>query len=192
MIPEAVWYNRCAPQALYAFGEHHALGYSPFACNKIKHPHPIMDAYKFLGSFNEMLLQDNCEIRTAGFYQQEKYEEFLISLKNLFLNVKTSEIQDIPAGGLIAALSDHDFIVAGWNAEIDFATNNSGISNIEFIYLETGEIKGGDWVSGQRLNGDETYHGKTVILGEKFTCCRVQLNMNLVPLTHQTSWTFAS
>ena len=190
MIPEAMWDNRSASQALYVFGEHNALGYSPFSCDNIEFPHPIMDAYKFLDTFNEMLFNVNFIISTAGFYQQEDNETFIIPINQLYINVQTVDIKDIPGGGFIAEVSKNEFIVAGWNAEVEFSTNNLGCSNIEFLYLETGYIQNGDWVSGQRLNGDETYHGKTARLGSEFTCCKIKLNMMSAPMKHQASWGF--
>ena len=60
-----------------------------------------------------------------------------------------------------------------------------GRTDVEFLWLEEGSFRGGHWVPGRRLNGDETAHGRRVQLGAELGVCRLKLNQHVVPVQHQ-------
>lgn len=62
--------------------------------------------------------------------------------------------ESAPAGGLIIAVSDHDYIIAGHGFSVEFTSMEPGKS-AEFISIDEGWYEDGNWVPGRRLNGDE-------------------------------------
>ncbi|MNJ45854.1 hypothetical protein D3C77_409660 [compost metagenome] len=59
-----------------------------------------------------------------------------------------------PAGGLIIAVSEHEYIIAGHGFAVEFSSLDSGQS-AEYISIDEGWYKDGVWLPGRRLNGDE-------------------------------------
>jgi hypothetical protein len=89
-----------------------------------------------------------------------------------------------PGGGLALDLGEGEFVVAGQNLWVEYGTA-PGRMDVEFLWLEEGTYRDGEWVPGRRLNGDETAHGRTVKLGPELTVCRLKLNQAVVPVQHQ-------
>jgi hypothetical protein len=60
-----------------------------------------------------------------------------------------------PGGGLIMAVSPDDYIVAGHGFSVDFLPGPGGLPHVDFLSLDEGEYRNGQWIQGRRLNGDE-------------------------------------
>ena len=121
-------------------------------------------------------------------FQQEDRERWVSEVGGYWLGIGTTaplEPGAVPGGALIVALDDDEYVVAGWNLAMQFSTAPTAVPDVEFLWLETGTFDKGQWVTGRRLNGDETAHGRLVRLGRELTVCRVRLNGTVQPVYHQ-------
>jgi beta-galactosidase GanA len=187
-IPEARRDARAASACFYAFGEHDAICYAPFGIDSVSLPHPLTESYALLAEMLPLLAEVQGEGRMIGFFQQEDNEHWHADLAGYRLLVTTNVTIDdgvVPAGGLIVALGDDEFLVAGRGVFIEFAQARGDQVNVEFLWLEEGVFKAGQWVPGRRLNGDETNHGRTVKLGHELMACKLKLNSSAIPVHHQ-------
>jgi hypothetical protein len=148
--------------------------------------HPLSDSYALLAEMMPLLTEAQGTGRTVGLFQQEPSEGWEIELGAYWLRVQTMPRPDEapPAGGLVIALGEDELLAVGRSLSIEFGTV-PGQTNIEFLWLEEGSFQGGTWVSGRRLNGDETNHGRTITLGGELSACRLKLNTDVMPLQHQ-------
>ncbi len=194
-IPETNWDNRSASSVFYAIGRRGGIGFCPFAIDDIlgATTHPLSETYKIISGMAGMIAEARSRSAIESFYQQENEEQWQLTLGGYKIFVKTRkklEGQVIPAGGLIIYLGDGSFLIVGRNAFIEFATPDSCTSNIEFLSTEEISISNGKAILLKRLNGDETYHGKTVILDEVLNIYKVRLNTKSIPVQHQSAWEF--
>lgn len=189
-IPEARRDARAASACFYALGQHDALCYAPFGIDGVSLPHPLVESYALLGEMLPLLAGAQGEGRMAGFFQQEDNERWIVDLDGYrLLAGTTTPLQEgaIPGGGLVLALGEGEFVAVGRSLSIELARDADRV-NVEFLWLETGTFKGGQWVAGRRLNGDETNHGRTVKLLSELTACRFKLNAQVIPVYHQNPW----
>ena len=77
----------------------------------------------------------------------------------------------LPAG-LIYELSPDKFLIIGMRSGLTFRTKPGENLKIDVLRLEEGDVKGGQWVPGRILNGDEKM---SLRLGEGLTCLMVEL-----------------
>jgi beta-galactosidase GanA len=193
-IPETNWDKRSAASVFYAIGQPGGIGFAPFAIDDILGTeHPLSETYRILSRMTGLIADAQRRSAIVAFYQQEKNQEWSLDAGGYSLIVKPRgepDVQAVPAGGLIISLGDGVFLIAGRNALIEFSTKESRTSNIEFISVEEICVLDDKIIPGRRLNGDETYHGKTVILNEALGLLRVRLNLKTIPVQHQSGWEF--
>jgi len=153
--------------------------------------HPLGESYALLSQMLPVIAELQGEGRTAGLLQQANHEQWVTRLGGYYLRAKTRhplERERVPGGALILAVGADEFVLAGRGVDVQFSTVPSAQPDVEFLWLETGTYVDGEWVSGRRLNGDETAHGSTVRLGDDLTVCRVRLNGAVVPIRHLGRW----
>ncbi|MEM2939087.1 MAG: DUF5597 domain-containing protein [Candidatus Bathyarchaeia archaeon] len=73
----------------------------------------------------------------------------------------------VPAAGLIIAVENDKYIVAGISFLLKFLPKDNFSSNVEILWVDEGSFRDGEWVLGRRLNGDETGHGSWVYFDDK-------------------------
>ncbi|MBS7606516.1 DUF5597 domain-containing protein [Candidatus Bathyarchaeota archaeon] len=73
----------------------------------------------------------------------------------------------VPAAGLIIAVKNDEYIVAGINFMLRFLPKDNFSSNVEILWVDEGTFKNGLWIPERRLNGDETGHGTYLLFDEK-------------------------
>jgi hypothetical protein len=123
------------------------------------------------GFFQEADETDDARIRLLGDYQVR------------FGAMKPVQPGKPPAGGLILALQAPDeYIIAGRNLWSEFMTPGAVRQNVECLSVEQGRFHNGVWISERRLNGDETGHNATIMLGEALTVQRVKRNRRSAPV----------
>jgi beta-galactosidase GanA len=186
-IPEAHRDARAASTVFYALGQHDALGFAPFGIDSAPQPHPLADSYQLLASMAPLIAAQQGTGQMAGVLQQDDEKEWEIELGQYVLHVETNQPMDPgqpPGGGLIIALGEDEFVVAGRNLFIEFGTA-AGQVDVEFLWLEEGTFQEGRWVPQRRLNGDETNHGRTVKLRDRLAALKLKLNAKVVPIYHQ-------
>jgi hypothetical protein len=190
-IPEARRDERAASACFYALAQHDALCYAPFGIDDLDASHPLAESYALLAHMMPLIVDRQGTGQMAGVFQEAEGEEWSIPLGGYHLRVRATgplEPGRVPGGGMILALDDDEFVVAGRGMTVQFSTVPAALPDVEFLWLETGTYVGGEWVLGRRLNGDETAHGRAVRLGEALTVCRVKLNGSVTPIHHQERW----
>ena len=191
-VPEAN--NAGKPEApanaLWAFGEHDAIGFSPFAIESASDPanSPLAKAYALLDSLSPVILANQGQGTMRGFRPPVTYEgvvdeapqQALLGdwkLTVSFVDPWTPrDKQDFTAhGGLVIQLSPDELLVAGTGITLTFAPTKPGdIAGIESV--REGRYENGVWHEGRWLNGDQTHQGRHVRLPpDGFSVQRVRL-----------------
>jgi hypothetical protein len=191
-IPEAHRDERAATAALYALAQHSAICYAPFGIDSAALPHPLTDTYRLLAEMMPLLTERQGTGRMAGFLQLQDDERWQAELGEMHLSVGPRAPLlpgRPPAGGMVLDLGNDEYVVAGRNMTVEFGAM-PGHTDVEFLWLETGTYRGGTWVPGRRLNGDETAHGRRVQLGQELSVCRLKLNRAAGSIQHQDRMPF--
>lgn len=179
LIPEASREAAVGSRCLYAIGRHDAICFSPFGIESIDSPRtvgvvgPFADGairrsgqgagatlaktYKMLSRMMPIITKEQGTGRMTGFLQgpnQVDVIEFAGARLRLSYTEPSGEGRT-PGGGLVISTSPNEYVVAGLRCGVDFLPVEGGPRNLEYISLEEGEYRGGEWVPGRRLNGDE-------------------------------------
>lgn len=162
--------------AFWAFGEHDAIGFSPFS---IEHLPPegvktLGAAYRLLDQLKPLITTHDGGKTMHGFRAPVAYDGTvdLTPAKASFgpwdLTVTMvdpwtpKESQDFAShGGLVIQTGPDEFIVAGRGITITFATEGGsvGLESVRELGWQDGK-----WVDGRWLNGDQTHQGRHVRL----------------------------
>jgi hypothetical protein len=174
-IPEAKNGEEVGVHALYAAGQQ-ALGFSPFAIDQIAAAPAtaLTHAYELIAALEPLLLAAGPE-RTAGVLLDKETAPAKVTIGAFTLTfvhdytfpwaAPARESAVWPrAGGLVIALGDDEYLVAGNGLIVTFAPATPGdpIAGIERI--DEGHIEKGRFVVTRRLNGDETHQGRQLRL----------------------------
>jgi beta-galactosidase GanA len=169
-VPEARNGDEAAANAFYAIGQR-AIGFSPFA---IETTPPATAAalaktYALLAQLAPVLLGG---APSAGVLLEKEAPTARLALGGHTLTVAhdytfpwAAPARNDPtwprAGGLVIALGDGEYLVAGSGIIVTFApAAPGGIAGIERV--DEGRYEGGRFVVTRRLNGDETHQGRQV------------------------------
>jgi beta-galactosidase GanA len=180
-IPEARRDKPAPANVFYALGKHAAIGFAPFGvesignkqvtsiANNVQSDVANMDGsntgdmlsktYCLLQEMQPIISEYSDSGNMTGILQFNR-EVISIELGNYKLQIKFNmpcAQVEFPAGGLIIAVSDTEYIIAGFGFSVDFLPKTGDLQNVDYIYIEEGEYKNGIWIPGRRLNGDE-YH----------------------------------
>jgi beta-galactosidase GanA len=174
-IPEvgrASWATM-ASDAFYAIGAHDAMGYSPFSIEDAPSDGPLGQAYDVLHQLMPLILEHQGRGTMAGVHPPVSFDGTIdespqaVQLGDYVLEVSFTDPwtprdqQTIDShGGLIIALDDDTFIVAGTGLTLTFVPYGPGdpIAGIERI--EEGTFVDGEWRPGRVLNGDQSHQGR--------------------------------
>ncbi|HWA00496.1 MAG TPA: DUF5597 domain-containing protein [Caulobacterales bacterium] len=186
-VPETGRAPEATPaNAFFAFGEHDAIGFSPFAIEDYKPDDRLGKSYATLRELAPLILAHQGDRRMRGFRAPLDFEgnvddtpqdialggyTFHIAFRQMF---RAPEDQDVRAhGGLIIQLGEDEFLIAGSGLTITFSADGANVgieSAIEGRYVD------GRWRPGRWLNGDETHQGRHVrFSADDFTIQRVRL-----------------
>ena len=169
-IPEA---NRAgAPEAVanaaYAFGEHDAIGFSPFSIENTPDTAAgaFARAYAALRGLAPLILEHQGRGTMVGvrppvsFGGEVDDSAQTVSLGDYALTVSfrnpfgpSGRTGD--HGGLIIALSRDEFLVAGTGLTVTFASRGPGTDQAGILSVQEGRYENGRWLGGRWLNGDE-------------------------------------
>lgn len=177
-IPETARNAGCVARAIYAFGEHHALGFSPFGIEDLRGlpadeiseetlkalniaasafdsgitASGLTAAYQLLAGVYPLLVGRE----SRGFLQGNPYESGCI------LGFADYDIQldymdgEYGSGGLI--LPDRDgFWLIGCNVRFAVWPKPGDMRTVEILRYEEGVFREGEWIRGRVMNGDERY-----------------------------------
>lgn len=190
-IPEA---NRAgapeaAANALYAFGEHDAIGFSPFGIENTPNPatNPIARAYSLLQGLAPLILEHQGRGTMAGVRPRVSFTGEVddsaqsLPLGDYVFNVSFKDPfgpsgRTADHGALIIALAPDELVVAGTGVTITFEPRGPGAPIAGILDVQEGRYENGRWVGGRWLNGDEDHQGRHVrIPPGQFAIQRVRL-----------------
>jgi len=204
-IPEAMRSNDAGANALYAFGEFGAMGFCPFAIESGGEPAAgyLASSYDLIRQLTPLLAEKQGRGLTAGFLQESpdnkqpqqiRFGKWVMNAS--FEHASPPALADglavvvgaensalaaggragaAPAGGLMIALGEDEFLFAGIGLTITFASTETG-EQAGLLSVAEGRYENGAWQHLRWLNGDQTHQGRHVRLEPgRFTIQRVKL-----------------
>jgi beta-galactosidase GanA len=204
-IPEAMRSPDASVNGLYAFGALNAMGFSPFAIESNTEPAAgfLAASFDLVRQLTPLLVEKQGRGETAGFLQESPETRqpqevrmgqwtFHVSFERaappqladglaVVVGADNSALATggrtgaAPAGGLMIALGDDEFLFAGIGLTITFAPAE-GAQQAGLLSCEEGRYDDGQWHHLRWLNGDQTHQGRHVRLEPgRFTLQRVKL-----------------
>jgi beta-galactosidase GanA len=175
LVPEAKNGDDIGVHALYVGGQQ-GIGFSPFAIENMAAASvaALTRAYATLSSLAP-LLAAAAPGRSAGVLLDKPAPKTDIALGAYKLTVShdytfawASPARNDPtwprAGGLVVALADDEFLVAGNGIIVTFTPGSPGDPIAGLERVDEGRWEKGAFVVTRRLNGDETHQGRQVRL----------------------------
>ena len=180
-IPETRCCENSGVRALYAFGEHNALGFSPFAIDQTpaRVTENITKAYDLLrqlSALNSKLYTLNSTLKTWGllFDQQDKERiindgETVLTCRHYFTlpwDPRATNGSEWPEGGAVMLkLADDEYLLAGNGVVVSFATAYEKAHEEEAVLGEDGFVAE---TNGQQANTPKAMHFKGQRIGLGF------------------------
>lgn len=182
-IPEALRNPDAAANALFAFGQHEALGFCPFGIESIEEPAASYLAASFdvVRQITPLLTSVRGQKRTAGLLPaapdlrqplQVRLGDWI--LRASFEKAAPPSLADgviipmgagpagsvtLPAGGLVVQLGPDEFLFAGAGVTVTFEPAETGyLAGIGRV--SEGSYENGEWKHLRWLNGDQTHQGR--------------------------------
>ncbi|MCC8018874.1 MAG: DUF5597 domain-containing protein [Rikenellaceae bacterium] len=143
-------------RAFYAFAEHDALCYSPFAIEDAAGNLQFSAAYEVLGQLMPRIAAHAGTDKMRGImrYGEEEGETFVFDGYSVEI---TYEDPEKPAYGLVIQTAQDEFLFAGINFVATVAS--TGVGRTGYIgQVWEGRYRDGRWEPTRLLNGDETRH----------------------------------
>lgn len=171
-IPETNGGPPGAAGAFYAFGEHQAIGISPFAIDgwapggwaaKNDPDNELSESYKVLGELSPLLLETTSPEMTHGFLLDSNHPSVQFEMNGYTVDVRLDEIFGHGSSrgfGLILATGPDTFIGAGKGFRVDFHARKPGSQHVGIAAVDDGSYHDGQFIPERRLNGDENDQGE--------------------------------
>lgn len=158
-IPELV---RDAALAFYAFAEHNAICFSPFAIEDAYLDKSFTRTYAVLHELLPLISSYQGTGKMRGFLREGKETGTSLRLGNYDIDI-TYVKEENKAFGLIIQTSSDEFVVAGLGAHVKISSLTEGVST-QYARVWEGHLDGTDWVTDCWLNGDQTGHHSSLYL----------------------------
>ena len=163
-IPESRCCENSGVRALYAFGEHQALGFSPFAIDQAspKETESVTQAYNLLRQIFSKLYTLNSKLNTWGllFDQDDKErviddEGVVMTCRHYFTlpwDPRATDGSTWPEGGaMLIRLGKYDYLLAGSGVVVDFKTRTEKQQEQQKQLGEDGFAEAGNETSNFKL-----------------------------------------
>jgi beta-galactosidase GanA len=189
-VPEAVLDPTTASNALYAIGQHDAIGFSPFSIESLANPEEsaLARCYAMLERLAPIVLEYQGKGAMAGLLPEgiDHRVARQVQLGGYALNVTferpapsaalgASSADSIP-GGLVIALGPDEFLFAGTGLIVTFDGIAPGDPIVGILSAQEGTFENGVWKGGRWLNGDQTHQGRHIrLVPGRFDIQRVKL-----------------
>jgi len=182
-IPETMGFGDGPRNVFYAFGEHDAIGTSPFGMDMLgaipagaaapgattdepwfprPAPPDIGTSYGLLAQTAPLLLSHQGRRETAGFVLNKANPKVIRELGAYELEISLDSIFGHTADsgyGLVIATGPDEFMGAGAGFRVAFKPKTAGPARVGIGSVDEGVFKDGQWIPGRRLNGDEDDQG---------------------------------
>lgn len=134
-IPEAKCCDDSGARAFYAYGEHDAIGFCPFAIDQapLSVQENISNAYEIINNLAPLLLKTQGQGRTHGLLFDKNDTERVIADGGLRLTCRhyltlpwdsRAKDETWPEGGaIVIKLADNDYLIAGTGVVVTFQTS---------------------------------------------------------------------
>jgi hypothetical protein len=183
-IPEGQAGAEGGARALYVFGRHDAIGYSPFAIDRAAGSDPALTAvYDILTQMTPLILkhQGNGTMSAVLFGPNDTAPQ-KIQVGNYTITAAPSARPRPPAAAgaaqapaapqpptpssaaIFIAAGPDEFFAAGSGVTIGISPNTPGPPLAGFATVEDGKFVDGRWVAGRRLAGDDDAQGEAINL----------------------------
>jgi beta-galactosidase GanA len=204
-VPEALRSPEAAVNVLYAFGAHDAIGFCPFAIESNTEPAAgyLAASYDLVRQLTPLLVEKQGKGLTAGLLQEslDNRQPQQVRLGRWIFNTSFERAAPpsladglavvvgtensalagggragaAPAGGLVIALGEDEFLFAGIGLTVTFSSTLPG-QQAGILNVAEGRFVDGTWVHERWLNGDQTHQGRHVRLEPgRFCLQRVKL-----------------
>ncbi len=169
-IPE-VGNNQSLANAFFAFGQLNAMGYSPFSIESLQDPenNQVEKGYDVLNQLTPLILENQGKGTMAGVLLDSASQVAKVKLGGFIFNFHHSyswpyapktEGESPRFGGLIIMISPDEFYIAGRGLIVTFETGADDNSLIGIGSMDEGQFINGKWVTGRRMNGDQSHQGR--------------------------------
>jgi beta-galactosidase GanA len=196
-VPEAMRSPEASVNALYAFGAHDAMGFSPFGIESIGEASGklLAASYGLVAQLEPLIVDLQGKGAMAGLLsegpeqrqpQQVRFGEYVLSTTfergappaladGVIVPTGAPAGPPPPSGGLVLTTGPGEFVVAGTGITLTFASTAEG-KRAGILSAEEGRYVDGRWEGIRWLNGDETHQGRHVRLEPgRFSVQRVRL-----------------
>jgi len=170
-IPETSGGRGDAARALYAFGRHDAIGFSPFAIDRwAGNDLELAGVYDLLSRLTPLILEHQGKgtmsaVRLGPNDPPQKVQVGNYTLEASFLIPPGSRASSVAretlpyAAAIFIATGPDEYIVAGSAVRVAFSPNTPGPPLAGLGTVEEGTFVNGRWVPGRQLAGDDTGQG---------------------------------
>jgi len=171
-IPEAKFEPACSAKAYYAFGNHDAMGFSPFSIESTSNPEtePIAISYRLLNQLAPLILEKQGANQMHGVLlskeiQRDTFElggYTIVASHDYTLGWNSEAKEDVwpEAGGIIICTGNGEYMVAGNGIVLSFPSSAGGKTATGIDYIDEGSYVDGKWTPLRRLNGDQSHQGR--------------------------------
>ena len=180
-IPETRGGAQGAANAFYAFGQHDAIGYSPFGIDGFADPEgEIAKSYELLSQVAPLVLEYQGKGAMAGVVLDKDRNTKKLRLGDYTLDIGIARQRSLPspdyAAAIFIALGPDEYLAAGKGVTVSFLSNMPGPHTVGLATVDEGAFVDGRWIPGRRLNGDEILSGKGLRLpSDRYSIQRVKL-----------------
>ena len=198
-VPEALRSIDASVNVLYVFGQHDAIGFSPFGIESASGPAAarLAESYVLLAGLAPIVLAHQGRGTMAGLLPEstEQPQPQRVLLGGYALQVTyerqpgpslaegwiapsgaTAPAARWPAGGLVIATGRDEFLFAGTGVTVTFAPSVPENVNVGILSAEEGTYENGQWSHLRWLSGDQTHQGRHLRLEPgRFSVQRIRL-----------------
>ena len=185
-IPEARGDGPGAAQAIWVFGRHDAIAYSPFGIDRFAGADTeLAQAYDIIAQVSPLILEHQGKgtmtavlVDRDGAPQSIRLGNYLIEARNAAHTYGPPSATPPPerVAGLFISVGPDDYVVVGRAMNVYFTSATTPSDSVGLGTVEEGVYADGRWVPGRRLNGDETPEWKALrFRNENYGIQRVKL-----------------
>jgi beta-galactosidase GanA len=183
-IPEAMPGPFDSINALYAIGQHDAIGFSPFSIDSLDEEtsRSLTDSYDLLNQLAPLILAQQGKGMMAGLLPEGPEQRLpqQLRLGNYILNITyeraTSQNATVLSGGLVIATGADEYTFAGTGITVTFESEKREAPLVGILSVDEGKFVDGQWQPGRRLNGDQTHQGRHLrLVPGRFGIQRIKL-----------------
>lgn len=185
-IPESRGNATGCAHAIWAIGQLDAIGYSPFGIDRMAGPDSdLAGTYDVLGQIAPLVLahQGKGTMTAILLDREDPRQEFRLGDYRIEARFSSRSFGPPSAGapvdrvaGLFISVGPDDYVILGRSMMVYFASATDESQHVGLGTVEEGVYVDGRWVSGRRLNGDETPEWKALrFRGDSYSLQRVKL-----------------